>query len=213
MPRIPVVAVALSLLLRLAAQDDQAPAKDIVTNPSIVRKVEPRYTERTRKAGIEGTVKLKLIVAADGHPKDIEVVQSLDPELDINAIAAVADWVWKPGTKNGEPIATKTNVEVSFHLMKKIEDGVTQPSIIRKVEPWYSKKAEKNKIEGTVKIRTVISTDGHATKIEIVESLDPELDENAIAALKQWVFKPGTKDGKPVAVYATIELSFHLLRR
>jgi TonB family protein len=213
MPRVPVVAVALALSLPLAAQDDKAPANDIITNPSIIRKVEPKYTERTRKAGIEGTVKLKLIIAADGHPKDIEVVQSLDPELDINAIAAVADWVWKPSTKNGEPVAIKTNVEVAFHLMKKIEDGVIQPSIIRKVEPWYSKKAEKNKIEGTVKLRTVISTDGHATKIEIVESLDPELDANAIAALKQWVFKPATKNGEAVATYATIELTFHLLHR
>jgi len=210
---IPVVAMAVSLLLPLAAQDDKAPAKDIVTDPSIIHKVEPKYSERARKDGIEGAVKLKLIVTPDGRTKNIEMVTSLDPELDINAIAAVADWIFKPGTRNGEPVAVETTVEVPFHLMKKTENGVTQPWIVRKVEPKYSKNAEKNKIEGMVKLTFVISADGHATEIKIVESLDPELDANAIAALKQWVFKPSTKNGDPVASIATIELRFHLLHR
>jgi TonB family protein len=219
--RIPAIALAGSLLLPLAAQEDKAPAEDIVTKPSIIRKVAPEYSERARKAGIEGTVKLKLIVAPDGRAKDIEVVKSLDPELDINAIAAVAGWIFKPATKNGEPVAANTTVEVGFNLLKTApkEDkapnpnGVTKPSIIRKVEPFYSKKAEKNKIEGAVKLSAVITVDGHARDIKIVESLDPELDANAIAALAKWTFKPGTKNGEPVATYATFELRFHLVRR
>jgi TonB family protein len=36
------------------------------------------------------------------------------------------------------------------------------------------------------------------------------LDEKAIDAVKQWKFEPGTKDGKPVAVFATIEITFQL---
>ncbi|MGA3189673.1 MAG: energy transducer TonB [Bryobacteraceae bacterium] len=219
MLRILVVATAVSLVLPLAAQDDQAPAKDIVTKPSIVRKVAPQYSDRARKERIEGTVKLKLIVAPDGRARDIEVVKSLDPELDINAITAVAGWIFNPGTQNGEPVAVDTTVEVSFNLLKEASpddkalsaNDVTKPSIIRKVEPWYSKKAEKKKIEGVVKLTTVISADGHARDIKVVESLDPELDANAIAALEKWIFKPGTKNGEPVACVATIEMRFHLL--
>ena len=43
-------------------------------------------------------------------------------------------------------------------------------------------------------------------------SLDPTygLDEQAVAAAKRWEFKPGTKDGKPVAVRVTLEMSFTL---
>jgi TonB family protein len=221
MPRILLAALAIALALPLAAQDDGAPAKDIVTQPTILRKVEPKYSERARKDGIEGTVKLKLIVAPDGRAKDIEVVKPLDPELDINAIAAVADWIFKPGTRNGEPVAVDTTVDVSFNLLKTTlqndkalaENGISQPSVIRKVEPWYSKKASKNKIEGAVKLTAVIAIDGHARDIKIVESLDPDLDANAIAALEQWTFKPATKNGEPVATYATFVLSFRLRRR
>ena len=36
-------------------------------------------------------------------------------------------------------------------------------------------------------------------------------DEQAVIAARQWRFKPGMKDGKPVAVQATIAVSFHLL--
>jgi protein TonB len=36
------------------------------------------------------------------------------------------------------------------------------------------------------------------------------LDQEAIKAAKQWLFKPGTKDGKPVAVRVMIELTFML---
>jgi TonB family protein len=41
-------------------------------------------------------------------------------------------------------------------------------------------------------------------------SLDEDLDQQAIKAIKQWTFKPGTKDGDPVAVQVFIELTFTL---
>jgi outer membrane biosynthesis protein TonB len=37
------------------------------------------------------------------------------------------------------------------------------------------------------------------------------LDANAVAALSQWLFKPGTKDDQPVDVAVTIEINFRLL--
>jgi periplasmic protein TonB len=93
----------------------------------------------------------------------------------------------------------------------RIGNGVTQPSILRKVEPKYSKKARKKKIEGTVKLDIVISTKGRVEDdIKIEKSLDPELDENAITAVKKWRFKPAMKDGAPVRVYANIEVAFRL---
>ncbi len=44
----------------------------------------------------------------------------------------------------------------------------------------------------------------------IDKALHPELDKQAIAALEQWEFKPGTREGKPVPVRVTIEMTFTL---
>lgn len=55
-----------------------------------------------------------------------------------------------------------------------------------------------------------IGPDGRARNIRVQRSLGLGLDEEAIEAVKQWSFKPGQKDGKPVTVTATIEVSFRL---
>ncbi|HVO97241.1 MAG TPA: energy transducer TonB [Bryobacteraceae bacterium] len=93
----------------------------------------------------------------------------------------------------------------------RIGGGVSQPSIIRKVEPEYSEEARKAKWQGTVKLSVVVDETGHARDIKVEKSLGLGLDQKAIEAVEKWLFKPGMKDGKPVAVYATIEVTFHLL--
>jgi TonB family protein len=93
----------------------------------------------------------------------------------------------------------------------RIGGGVSQPSIIRKVEPEYSEEARKAKWQGTVKLSVVIDETGHARDFKIEKALGLGLDQKAIEAVEKWLFKPGMKDGKPVPVYATIEVTFHLL--
>jgi periplasmic protein TonB len=93
----------------------------------------------------------------------------------------------------------------------RIGGGVSQPSIIKKVEPEYSEDARKAKWQGTVKLTVVIDETGHARDIKVDKQLGLGLDAKAIEAVEKWLFKPGMKDGKPVAVYATIEVTFHLL--
>jgi protein TonB len=92
-----------------------------------------------------------------------------------------------------------------------IGGGVSQPSIIKKVEPEYSEEARKAKWQGTVTLMVVVDETGHARDLKVMQSLGLGLDEKAMEAVEKWVFKPGMKDGRPVAVYATIQVTFHLL--
>jgi TonB family protein len=92
----------------------------------------------------------------------------------------------------------------------RVGDGVTAPKLIEKVEPQYDPKAKDAGIEGVVVLSVIISKEGVPEEIKVTESLEPGLDKNAIAAVQQWKFEPGTKDGKPVRVYATIEVNFRL---
>jgi hypothetical protein len=46
--------------------------------------------------------------------------------------------------------------------------------------------------------------------IYVVRSLDKELDQAAIRAVRQWTFDPGTKDGHPVPVPMNLEFALNL---
>lgn len=92
------------------------------------------------------------------------------------------------------------------------KDGVTLPTPVRVVKPQYTSPAMEAKIAGTVLLAAVVRADGTVGRVTVLNSLDPYygLDQAAIDAARQWRFRPGTKDGVPVAVRVTIELTFTL---
>jgi protein TonB len=85
-----------------------------VTAPRAIYAPEPTYDDASRKAKIEGTVKLVIIVAADGSVRASKVVKGLSEGLDKQAIDAVSQWKFDPGTKDGKPVAVQTDVECTF---------------------------------------------------------------------------------------------------
>jgi TonB family protein len=93
----------------------------------------------------------------------------------------------------------------------RVGDGVTAPKLISKAEPEYTVEARRAKIEGTVVLYVEIRPDGRAHNLRVTRSLDAGLDQKAMEAIEKWTFQPGQKDGKPVAVAATIEVNFRLL--
>jgi TonB family protein len=93
----------------------------------------------------------------------------------------------------------------------RIGGGVTAPKVLSKVEPEYTEEARTAKYQGTVVLAVEIRPDGFADNIRVVRGLGLGLDENAMTAVRQWQFQPGTKDGAAVTVQATIEVNFRLL--
>lgn len=88
-----------------------------VSRPVLVRKVDPEYSEEARKAKFQGTVVLALVVDAQGRPKDVRVVRPLGMGLDEKAIEAVMKWIFRPGLKDGQPVAVRAQAEVNFRLL------------------------------------------------------------------------------------------------
>ena len=93
----------------------------------------------------------------------------------------------------------------------KAGNGVSKPELIHKVEPEYSEEARKAKFQGVVVLYIVVDQNGNAINPKVMKGLGLGLDEKALEAVRQWKFKPGYKDGKPVAVAATVEVNFRLL--
>lgn len=89
---------------------------------------------------------------------------------------------------------------------------VIPPSIIAKPLPAYTEEARKNRTEGVVRLHVLIGKNGNVEKVEVIQSLDPELDKSALEMVKNnWRFRPATLDGKPVLFEAVIEIIFRLL--
>ncbi len=89
--------------------------------------------------------------------------------------------------------------------------GVTNPVALYKPEPKYTEEARQAKIQGSVLLSLVVDENGIARNIKVARPLDPGLDQSAMDTLRQWKFRPGQKDGNPVAVAAQIEVTFRLL--
>ncbi len=88
---------------------------------------------------------------------------------------------------------------------------VKPPKLIHYVEPQFSPSSKEAFVEGTVKLATIVTTDGIPTNLKIVSGLNTQEDQTAVEAVKQWRFQPGTKAGQPVKVRVTVEVAFHLL--
>ena len=93
----------------------------------------------------------------------------------------------------------------------RVGGGVSAPVPLYKVEPEYSEEARKAKYQGTVILSIVIDEQGRPRDLKVIRPLGLGLDEKAIEAVSKWRFRPGYKDGKPVAVRATVEFNFRLL--
>lgn len=77
---------------------------------------EATYTDAARKARINGSCLISLIVDPQGMPQDVQIQKSLDPGLDQNAIYAVRSYRFKPAMRNGEPVPVKVVIEVTFKI-------------------------------------------------------------------------------------------------
>ncbi len=91
-----------------------------------------------------------------------------------------------------------------------IGGGITAPILVTEVLPEYSEEARKARFQGTVVLTTIVHEDGSVQIIKIVRGIGFGLDQNAIAAVLQWRFRPARRNGKPVASYLNVEVSFNL---
>jgi TonB family protein len=104
-----------------AAQSVQVPGAYRIGNgvspPVLIESGQPTYTEEARRAHIEGTVMVSMVVMEDGTPSAIRVTRSLEPGLDQKAVEAVSKWRFRPGLKDDKPVPVMASVQVNFHLL------------------------------------------------------------------------------------------------
>jgi TonB family protein len=104
-----------------------------VTQPSVISKADPEYSEESRLARMSGTVKISAVVGVDGRASDVQVVRSAGLGLDEKAAEAVRKWVFKPGVRDGMPVPG--GMAENLHI-EKSSDPALESEVIRIVRGW-----------------------------------------------------------------------------
>ncbi len=86
-------------------------------------------------------------------------------------------------------------------------NGIAPPRVTHQVAPEHPVKGFR--VSGTVLIGLIVTSKGEPDNVHVVRSLEKDVDQSAVDAVKQWRFDPATKDGKPVAVKISVEIRFH----
>lgn len=92
----------------------------------------------------------------------------------------------------------------------RVGPGVTPPQLVVRMEPEFTAEARQAGYQGIVLLGFVVTETGMPAEIRVISPLGFGLDESAIRSVEKWRFKPAEKDGKAVAVRATVEVNFLL---
>lgn len=118
-----------------------------------------------------------------------------------------------------EPAAALFQVPPDYRIVDEARDfaiafttqsPVTPPEAISRVGAKYTEEARRAGIHGTVLLAVTIDRNGRVRDVQVERSLHPGLDEEAVKAVRQWKFRPGEQDGRPVRVNAHVEITFSL---
>jgi len=149
--------------------------------------------------------------------------------LDEKAVEAVKQYKFKPAMEDGKPVLVELNVQVDFQIFdgpkaqmrpadfdpasaapQQAAGGVTRPVLIHQVFPEFSEQARKDKVSGIVTVNFLVDENGNPTHVRVMRGLGHGLDMEAVAAVKQYKFKPAMRDGKPVPFELNTEVNFQI---
>jgi TonB family protein len=89
----------------------------------------------------------------------------------------------------------------------RVGTSVAMSQLIRQVNPIHSPENRQKRLQGTVLLHIVIDRDGSVVRAEPVSG-PPELTQEAVDAVRQWLFKPTLLNGDPVEVDTTVTIVF-----
>jgi len=167
-------------------------------------------------------------------PRNLQPKLVMEPTLQVEAEVHVPDLPLPIGDPNGVPGPPSNGPGAGGGIGDGIgtgignnrgpsygnEDGpgagtstgrVTRPVLVWKIDPDYSDQARTARLQGLVVVRIEVGPDGQPRNLRIDQGLGMGLDEKAMEAVRKWKFRPGTRDGRAVAMSAMVEVHFRLL--
>ena len=91
----------------------------------------------------------------------------------------------------------------------RVGEGVMAASLIYKVQPLYPAIARAMHLSGTVRLRAIIGADGSVRQMEVIGG-NTLLVQSAVAAVREWRYRPTMLNGEPVEVETFVTVNFIL---
>lgn len=179
-------------------------------------RIAPTYPADLKADRIRGHVNVIFIVDAEGAVMDPIVEESSHSGFDEAALKAVRKWKFKPGFFDNKAVNTRVRLPMDF-VLKPIEaydqeEVDVKPVPVHRVQPEYPGLMKRLKKSASVKVVFVVDESGKVVDWEIGESTNERFNESALAAIRQWRFKPGIKGGEPVKTRVYIPFKYTLRR-
>ena len=189
--------------------------------PELINKIYPIYPEQARRARVEGVVILNVRTDEDGRVDQVTVANSKDFLLTRAAIVAVKQWRYQPYYLKGKRYPILFNVTIRFQLSQEMDEKdrgkvperathLIRPELIHQVEPVYPERARLSRIEGMVMMSVRTDTEGNVKSVTVLRSDSTILNQAAIDAVKQWKYKPISRNGIPIPIVTTVAVKFKL---
>ena len=205
-----------------------------VTSPVILEAVPVTTSDELRDSCTPLMVRVVAVVGADGALQIRMIVPAAGSPCSDAVAAALKQIQFQPGTLNDKPVPVAVCIRVPFqylhppvpHLVScqgpgslvdlwqaandplRLPSGARPPVPIHRVEAEMSAEARAEHVGGVVLVSMVVDEKGMPTDIRVERSAGRGLDENAVAAVSQYRFRPATLDRKPIPVRIRIEISF-----
>lgn len=200
------------------------------TAPEPVKTVAPQHPPELFAAGVAGDVEIECHVGSDGKVGDVRVVSASRPEFAEAAVAAVRQWQFKPGSRDGEPVAMRVTIPFNFQLPSgdpleafakrklfvKVEGEVVPaerlpnwPMPKQLLTPNYPTELRGSGKRGKAVVSIIIDREGKVVNPKLVKATWPEFERPALAAAVSLEFPPQLgPDKKPVNVSMDLQFDF-----
>jgi TonB family protein len=193
------------------------------------------YPKTAKDRGIQGRIIVRFVVDAEGLVKDAQIIRSVYPDLDAEAMRVIGLLPkWTPGLQGGKPVSVYYTIPITFALGPSPQMPrffVSGPDTIylitdnkamfpggndslnkfRSNNLKYPVAALSNKFGGSEGVSFIVNENGSLSDFSVSNGICPSLDAEVLRVAKlmpSW--KPGIEKGKPVKSRNSVYFNFNL---
>jgi TonB family protein len=198
--------------------------------PKLLNSVTPEYPAELKAQQIVGWAEILCLVGEQGEVGEVTVEHASLDEFGRAAAAAVRQFQYQPAIKNGRPYAVHVRIPVNFNLgdddlaeqesrrAKEILPAGPPTADVAELDEWPALEREvrpatpavlvAQRTMGQAMVGFVVDEHGIPRDVHLIFTTLKECAEPAVAAVRQWKFTPGRKDGRLVRVPLQVPIVF-----